>query len=203
MAALSNSGFKVVVHDKAFDDPVARATFLHTHPAAEIILADNPATLVAQTWKLAGKLNTIVCNDHYPAVQASSEKVCLDEFRKTLEYLVIYPFELLQAAIPFLRSQRGLLPESGFYRRCQRKRLRNEICSGWKTRSTRGNWRRNPFPSVNGRKVSYWRNHRLQRWLAIVASSPYLNSDCQHSPAHATRQDIDSMRHRRRGDVTA
>ncbi|MGF7000481.1 SDR family oxidoreductase [Paraburkholderia sp. GAS32] len=107
VTALSSSGFRVVVHDKAFDDTVARAAFLQTHPGAEVILADNPATLVAQTWKLAGRLDTIVCNDHYPAVQASSETVCLDEFRRTLEYLVIYPFALLQAAIPLLRSQGG------------------------------------------------------------------------------------------------
>ncbi|SOE97071.1 3-oxoacyl-[acyl-carrier protein] reductase [Burkholderia sp. D7] len=107
VTALSNSGFRVFVHDEAFNDPVAIETFLQTHPAAEVILGDNPAMLVAQTWKSAGKLNTIVCNDHYPAVQASSENVSLDEFRQTLAYLVIYPFALLQAAIPLLRSQGG------------------------------------------------------------------------------------------------
>jgi 3-oxoacyl-[acyl-carrier protein] reductase len=107
VAALSHSGFRVLVHDEAFGDPVAREAFLHTHPAAEVILADSPATLVAKVWKAAGNLNTIVCNDHYPAVQASSENVSLGVFRKTLESLVIYPFALLQAAIPFLRSQGG------------------------------------------------------------------------------------------------
>ncbi|WP_429405296.1 SDR family oxidoreductase [Paraburkholderia sp. MM5482-R1] len=107
VTALSDAGFRVFVHDATFTDPVAIAQFLQVHPAAEVICADNPATLVTEAWKTAGKINAIVCNDHYPAVQISSEKASLDEFGQTLEVLVLNPFALLQAAIPLLRDQGG------------------------------------------------------------------------------------------------
>jgi NAD(P)-dependent dehydrogenase (short-subunit alcohol dehydrogenase family) len=103
--ALGEAGFRVLVHDRQFSDQAVLEQFLRLHPHAEYVRAESPAGLPGAALNVAGRLDAIVSNDHYPAVQTASEKASLEDLRNTLEVLVVEPFAMLQAAIPHLKAQ--------------------------------------------------------------------------------------------------
>ncbi len=105
--ALIAAGFRVLVHDRAFADPAIWSRFSSAHPKAEYVAARDPASLIAAAWKTADRVDVIVSNDHYPAVHGPTDEASLDDFRRTLEVLVVEPFALLQAAIPRMKAQGG------------------------------------------------------------------------------------------------
>lgn len=104
--ALAAAGFRVLVHDRTFSDPSAWRDFAASHPHAEPVAATDPASLVAAAWE-ATRVDVIVSNDHYPAIQTPSEEASLEDLRQTLDVLVVQPFALLQAAIPRMKAQGG------------------------------------------------------------------------------------------------
>jgi 3-oxoacyl-[acyl-carrier protein] reductase len=103
--ALGEAGFRVLVHDRQFNDQAVLGQFLQSHPHVEYIRAERPAELPGAALDVAGRLDAIISNDHYPAVQTASENASLDDLRNTLEILVVEPFAMLQAAIPYLKTQ--------------------------------------------------------------------------------------------------
>ncbi|WP_207004080.1 SDR family oxidoreductase [Trinickia mobilis] len=103
--ALGEAGFRVLVHDRQFSDQAILEQFLRLHPYAEYVRAESPAGLPGAVLNVAGRLDTIVSNDHVPAVQTASEKASLEDLRNTFEVLVVEPFAMLQAAIPYLKAQ--------------------------------------------------------------------------------------------------
>ncbi len=107
VAALLAADFRVLVHDRAFEQAQAWEAFGAEHPGAERLQAEQPAQLAAAAWERAGRVDALISNDHYPALQAATAAVSSAALRQTLEALVVAPFELLQAAIPRLQSQGG------------------------------------------------------------------------------------------------
>jgi 3-oxoacyl-[acyl-carrier protein] reductase len=105
--ALSDAGFRVLVHDKTFVEQASWSQFSSEHPGAECVAATDPASVIAAAWQVAGKVDAIVSNDHHPAIRELSETVSLDALRRTLEVLVVEPFALVKAAIPHLKRQGG------------------------------------------------------------------------------------------------
>jgi 3-oxoacyl-[acyl-carrier protein] reductase len=105
--ALGNAHFRVLVHDRTFADPDVWSRFSSVHPQAELLRAGDPGTVVSAAWELAGRVDAIVSNDHYPALHGPSSEASLDALRATLEVLVVEPFALLKAAIPRFKSQGG------------------------------------------------------------------------------------------------
>lgn len=107
VAALSAAGFRVLVQDRIFAKADVWTEFSSAHPKAERVGHDDPASAVTAAWALAGRVDAIISNDHYPAVQESSDMASLDVLRQTLERLVIEPFAAVKAAIPLLKAQGG------------------------------------------------------------------------------------------------
>ena len=105
--ALVAADVRVLVNDKAFADPAAWSRFSLAHPRAERIEASDPAALIAMAWDIAGRVDAIVSNDHYPAIHKASDQASLDDLRRTLEALVVAPFAAMKAAIPRLKAQGG------------------------------------------------------------------------------------------------
>src|SRR5260370_9780329 len=103
--ALGEAGFRVLVHDRQFSDQAVLDHFLRMHPHGEYVHAENLAGLPGAALKVAGTLDAIVSNDHYPAVQTASENASLEDLRNTLELLVLEAFAMLQASIPHLKPQ--------------------------------------------------------------------------------------------------
>ncbi|MGF6753997.1 hypothetical protein [Paraburkholderia sp. GAS42] len=70
--ALGEAGFRVLVHDRQFSDQAVLEQFLRLHPHAEYVRAESPAGLPGAALNVAGRLDAIVSNDHYPAGQTAS-----------------------------------------------------------------------------------------------------------------------------------
>lgn len=107
VTALAEAGLRVLAHDKSFADPAAWAAFAAAHPGVEPISVEDPARIIDQAWSLAGRIDAIVSNDHFPAVHGPTETASLSFLRDSFDMLVVRPFALLKAAIPRLKAQGG------------------------------------------------------------------------------------------------
>jgi 3-oxoacyl-[acyl-carrier protein] reductase len=107
ITALTEAGFQVLAHDDAFADWDAWLKFSAPYPNVERVRAPTPESVIEAAWNVSGKLNVIVSNDHFPAIHRSLPHASLDDLRKTLEKLVVAPFALLKAAVPFFQAQGG------------------------------------------------------------------------------------------------
>ena len=101
-AALLQAGLRVCVHDASFADPAQHARYAATHPQVRVLGAQTPADLIDAVHQVAGGLDVVVSNDAWPAISAPVASARLDDLRETLERLVVFPFALMQAAIPHL-----------------------------------------------------------------------------------------------------
>ncbi|MEX3969711.1 SDR family oxidoreductase [Paraburkholderia caribensis] len=107
VAALQDAHYRVLAHDNAFGSETARIGFLVDHPGAELIVASTPQGAFEAAWSVAGRIDAVISNDHFPAIHKPTTEVSLDEMRETLEALVVQPFALVRAAIPHLEAQGG------------------------------------------------------------------------------------------------
>ncbi len=105
MAALLKQSFEVVAHDATFTDALAREEYIATYPGAKTSSAQEPEVLISQAWERYGRLDVIVSNDSYPAIHLPIEQADVEDLRKTLEALVIFPYRLMQTAVPRLKEQ--------------------------------------------------------------------------------------------------
>lgn len=102
--ALAAAGFRVLAHDRAFAEADARSRFAAEHPGTECLRSASPAGSVAEAVGLAGRLDTLVSNDHHPARQLATVDAPLEELTDSLARLVVDPFALIKAAIPHLKA---------------------------------------------------------------------------------------------------
>ena len=93
-AALLEAGFRVCVHDARFADPAARGAYAAAHPEVKVLAAQTPQALM----HAFDRLDVLVSNDAYPAISAALPAARVQDLRDTLERLVVFPFELMQAA---------------------------------------------------------------------------------------------------------
>lgn len=105
--ALTKAGFRVLVHDRCFDVATSWSEFSAAHPGAELLLAEDVESLASAAWETGEVITAIVSNDHYPAVQNPTGSASVEDLRATLERLVVDPFRLIRAAIPYFKAQQG------------------------------------------------------------------------------------------------
>jgi NAD(P)-dependent dehydrogenase (short-subunit alcohol dehydrogenase family) len=105
--ALTDAGFAVFAHDRAFADKAARRDYLAGHPGVTVLAAQEPEALVAETLAAAGALHVLVSNDSYPAIVGPVEQAAVADLQATLDALVVMPFRLVGAAVPHLKRQGG------------------------------------------------------------------------------------------------
>lgn len=107
VTALLEAKFQVLVEDDSFDDEGTWRDFADAHPGVSRVSAETPEQLLDAIWHSYGRLDTIVSNDHFPAIHRPSREVTLDDLRQTLEKLVVDPFALVRAATSRLHAQGG------------------------------------------------------------------------------------------------
>ena len=105
VTALIDSGFKVVAHDASFIDEACRKAFEKDNPGVVAVDVQEADELVEFVWNNNQSVDVIISNDAYPAIHVPVEQADIKDLYATLESVLIYPFRLMQAAIPKLKEQ--------------------------------------------------------------------------------------------------
>jgi NAD(P)-dependent dehydrogenase (short-subunit alcohol dehydrogenase family) len=104
--ALLRDGMTVVCHDASFRQAADRAAFEKTVPGLLASPELDPDALVHAVISAHGQVDVIYSNDVFPAGFAPIEDISLEQFRATLEGLLVMPFALCRAAIPQMKKRR-------------------------------------------------------------------------------------------------
>lgn len=122
--ALAEAGYTVVCHDASFAERAARDRFADSNVQLRPVAEQGPRDLVGAALSLAGRIDVLVNNDFIPGSlfdpdpdlpgpgtpymrKQAYEDLNPDEFRQTLELLVLRPFLLSQAALPTMKARRS------------------------------------------------------------------------------------------------
>lgn len=103
--ALLKGGYAVVAQDPAFNDDAKQKGYKTDNPGAIPIGLKAPEKLIQYVWDEYKTVDVLVSNDTFPAIHVPIEKADVDDLNATLENVVVYPFKLMQAAIPRLKKQ--------------------------------------------------------------------------------------------------
>lgn len=103
--ALRAAGFRVIVHDVAFAAAAERERYVNAHPDVVVLAEQAPEAVVSAAAAVDQRLDVLVSNDAFRAIQGSIEDAHLESLHTTLERLVVFPFALAKAAIPHLKAQ--------------------------------------------------------------------------------------------------
>lgn len=104
--ALAGDGFIVLCHDPSFTSMAEREKFDRPEARVEAAEAQSPEDLVDEAVRRFGTLDAVVSNDSYPAKRARIEEGVAEDFRATLDALMVWPFRLLGAAARVMKPRR-------------------------------------------------------------------------------------------------
>jgi len=105
--ALLESGHCVVAQDPAFQDDRKKREYEASHPGTIAVGLRDPEQLIQYAWENERKVDVLVSNDTYPAIHVPVEDADVADLRATIDAVLVYPFKLLQSAIPRLKQQGG------------------------------------------------------------------------------------------------
>jgi NAD(P)-dependent dehydrogenase (short-subunit alcohol dehydrogenase family) len=103
--ALLESGYDVVAHDTAFQDANQREDYKTNNPGTIPLGIGEPKKLIQQVWEDHIKVDVIVSNDTFPAIHVPIDEANVEDLNATIDHVLVYPFKLMQAAIPRLKKQ--------------------------------------------------------------------------------------------------
>lgn len=103
--ALLEDGYDVIAHDPAFQDNRVKEEYEIKNPSTTPLYIEEPKDLIEHAWKTLHSVDVIISNDTYPAIHGPIEEANLEDLAATIENVMIYPFKLMQAAIPKLKKQ--------------------------------------------------------------------------------------------------
>lgn len=102
---LAEAGFTVVCHDHTFHDAEVRAAFGTAHPLLTAHPEQNPRALIETTIAQYGQIDTLVSNDLATLAATHIEDAAVDDYRATIEALMVRPFLLAQAVVPYMKTR--------------------------------------------------------------------------------------------------
>ena len=105
VTALLESGFKVIAHDPAFLDSDEKKKYQDEYPDTVAIDIQDPKELIRHVWDRYKTVDVLFSNDTYPAIHVPIDEANIQDLYATIESLLIYPFKLMQEAIPKLKNQ--------------------------------------------------------------------------------------------------
>lgn len=103
--ALLEGGYTVVAQDPAFQNKGLEENYEATNPGAVPVVIREPRELLQHVWNTQGKVDVIVSNDTYPAIHVPIAEANVADLNATIENVLVYPFKLMQEAIPRLKKQ--------------------------------------------------------------------------------------------------
>lgn len=102
---LLDSGYNVFAYDSAFKNHKIKEEYKIQNPNTIPLYIKNPKELIEYIWKKHKKIDVIISNDTFPAIHKPIDEANIEDLNKTIENIVVYPFMLMQAAIPRLKKQ--------------------------------------------------------------------------------------------------
>jgi NAD(P)-dependent dehydrogenase (short-subunit alcohol dehydrogenase family) len=102
---LVEAGFTVVCHDRTFIDAEARAAFAAAHPTLTVNPEQDPRALIETTIAQHGQIDALVSNDLATLAATHIEDAAVEDYRATIEALMVRPFLLAQAVVPHMKTR--------------------------------------------------------------------------------------------------
>lgn len=103
--ALLKSGYCVVAQDPAFQDTNQQENYKAKHPGTVPLGIHDPKKLIQHVWDNHKKVDVLISNDTFPAIHTPIEEAKVDDLNATIQSVLVYPFKLMQEAIPRLKEQ--------------------------------------------------------------------------------------------------
>ena len=103
--ALLEGEYRVIAQDPAFQNKETLKAYAANNAGAVPIGLREPKELIRQVWNHHKRVDVIVSNDTYPAIHTPIAEANIEDLNATLENVLVYPFQLMQEAIPRLKKQ--------------------------------------------------------------------------------------------------
>ncbi len=103
--ALRDAGHRVFCQDEDFTDQDARTRFEAEHPGLTALAGQTGQDLVSELAGMGFTVDILVNNDAYPAERAPVDTAHPDDLRRTLDRLVVIPFERTGAVVPGMKDR--------------------------------------------------------------------------------------------------
>jgi NAD(P)-dependent dehydrogenase (short-subunit alcohol dehydrogenase family) len=103
---MARQGAHVVCHDRAFADAAARTAFAKDHPTLRLTGETEPDAVIAEI-EAHAPLDVLVNNDFFPALRAPIDAAPVADLRRTLEDLVVAPFQFAGAAARVMKPRKA------------------------------------------------------------------------------------------------
>lgn len=103
--ALLADGYTVVAQDPAFQEATQQEAYQTNYPGTIPVGLQDPKQLIQHVWEQHHKVDVLISNDTFPAIHVPVEKANIEDLTATIEHVLVYPFTLMQAAIPRLKEQ--------------------------------------------------------------------------------------------------
>ena len=97
-------GAAVVCHDEEFTDAAKRNAFENEFPGTIAVAMQEPEAVVGAALDAQGRIDALISTDAVPAVRAPVDEADTEEMRRAMEALVIWPYRLVGAAVPAMKS---------------------------------------------------------------------------------------------------
>jgi NAD(P)-dependent dehydrogenase (short-subunit alcohol dehydrogenase family) len=104
---LRRHGATVVCHDQSFGDAQERDSFLGENPELRLLEQSETGEAVDAAVEQLGHLDIAVINDFFPALRAPIDEANLDDYRNTLEALMVVPFATAAAAARHMKPRKS------------------------------------------------------------------------------------------------
>lgn len=103
--ALSESGYRIVAQDPAFQDSEQIKHYKANYPEVIPVGIPEPGEIVRYLWETYPKIDVLISNDTYPAIHVPIDEANVEDLTATIDNVLIHPFKLMRAAIPKLKKQ--------------------------------------------------------------------------------------------------
>lgn len=106
--ALTAEGATVYAQDETFTDSAARAAFEALVPGTVALTKQDPKEVIDAVLAKEGRLDVLINNDAFPALRASIDTADIEDFRKTVDALMVRGFSYAKyASIPMKAAKSG------------------------------------------------------------------------------------------------
>lgn len=101
---LTAEGATVYAQDATFTDEKVRQSFEQSIPGVSALAEQEPEQVIDAVLAREGRLDVLINNDAYPAIRASIDTADIEDFRKTLDALMIRGFSFAKFAAASMKA---------------------------------------------------------------------------------------------------